>query len=325
MSENIEYKKLSHTGEQIDAAVNEHNSHVSNATIHITASERNAWNQNSTNISTLNTTVSALSTEVSGKVDKVTGKQLSTEDYTTAEKTKLAGLSNYDDSALSASVADATKAITGNMTLYVNGATGSDDNSGTSSSEAFATVEKAITEGCKYRSAIINIAAGEYTLAAGSIEIRGAYSLSIRGNGAESTIINGRFSADRGAYVNFTNMTINSTNDSASNGGVFGFEAAQIYLNSVTISASKGPCVNASSITAVYANSCTFVGTPSYTVRVASGARAVVRSCTGLSGKNARAEVSGELRLDQCTDMAYTNATQGIVFVDGLQVLPSAT
>lgn len=35
---------------------------------------------------------------LNSKVDVVTGKQLSTEDYTTAEKTKLAGLNNYDDS-----------------------------------------------------------------------------------------------------------------------------------------------------------------------------------------------------------------------------------
>ena len=34
------------------------------------------------------------------KVDKVSGKGLSTEDYTTAEKSKLASLSNYDDSEL---------------------------------------------------------------------------------------------------------------------------------------------------------------------------------------------------------------------------------
>ena len=34
------------------------------------------------------------------KVDKVSGKGLSTEDYTTAEKTKLAGLNNYDDTTL---------------------------------------------------------------------------------------------------------------------------------------------------------------------------------------------------------------------------------
>ena len=35
-----------------------------------------------------------------GKVDKETGKGLSTNDYTTAEKDKLAGLSNYDDTAV---------------------------------------------------------------------------------------------------------------------------------------------------------------------------------------------------------------------------------
>jgi hypothetical protein len=32
--------------------------------------------------------------DISGKVDKIVGKGLSTEDYTTAEKTKLATLSN---------------------------------------------------------------------------------------------------------------------------------------------------------------------------------------------------------------------------------------
>ena len=37
---------------------------------------------------------------VNTKVDKVEDKQLSTEDYTTPEKQKLAGLSNYDDSTL---------------------------------------------------------------------------------------------------------------------------------------------------------------------------------------------------------------------------------
>ena len=38
------------------------------------------------------------------KVDKVTGKQLSTEDFTTAEKNKLAGLNNYDDTQLQADI-----------------------------------------------------------------------------------------------------------------------------------------------------------------------------------------------------------------------------
>ncbi len=46
-----------------------------------------------------------MTTALGNKVDKVSGKGLSTEDYTTAEKSKLAGLSNYDDTALQAAVA----------------------------------------------------------------------------------------------------------------------------------------------------------------------------------------------------------------------------
>lgn len=38
------------------------------------------------------------------KVDKVSGKELSTNDYTTEEKTKLSELSNYDDTALTSRV-----------------------------------------------------------------------------------------------------------------------------------------------------------------------------------------------------------------------------
>lgn len=41
-----------------------------------------------------------IDTQLEGKVDKVTGKQLSTEDFTTVLKTKLEGLSNYNDSSI---------------------------------------------------------------------------------------------------------------------------------------------------------------------------------------------------------------------------------
>ncbi len=49
-------------------------SHISDAVKHITSAERTLWNT------------------VSNKVDKVSGKGLSTNDYTTAEKSKLAGI-----------------------------------------------------------------------------------------------------------------------------------------------------------------------------------------------------------------------------------------
>ena len=42
--------------------------------------------------------------DISGKVDKVAGRQLSTEDFTTFLKTKLEGLSNYNDAEIQAAV-----------------------------------------------------------------------------------------------------------------------------------------------------------------------------------------------------------------------------
>lgn len=44
--------------------------------------------------------------DIANKVDKVEGKGLSTEDYTTAEKEKLAGLNNYDDTEIKKDIQD---------------------------------------------------------------------------------------------------------------------------------------------------------------------------------------------------------------------------
>lgn len=44
--------------------------------------------------------IGKIKTLVGTKVDKENGKGLSTNDYTTAEKTKLAGLQNYDDTSI---------------------------------------------------------------------------------------------------------------------------------------------------------------------------------------------------------------------------------
>lgn len=57
-----------------------------------------------------------LNTKIDTKVDKVEGKQLSTEDYTTEEKTKLASLSNYDDTTVKGDIAANTAAIEAEIT-----------------------------------------------------------------------------------------------------------------------------------------------------------------------------------------------------------------
>ena len=53
-----------------------------------------------------NTNTKDIANLKTNKVDKVPGKGLSTEDYTTEEKSKLAGLSNYDDSTVKQDIAN---------------------------------------------------------------------------------------------------------------------------------------------------------------------------------------------------------------------------
>lgn len=59
----------------------------------------------------------ATTSALNDKVDKVSGKQLSTEDFTTALKTKLEGLSNYDDT----SIQNAVNSLTTQINTLVSG------------------------------------------------------------------------------------------------------------------------------------------------------------------------------------------------------------
>lgn len=61
-----------------------------------------------------------ISVDLSGKVDKVSGKGLSSNDYTTSEKTKLAGLSNYTLPIASASALGGIK-IGSNLSISADG------------------------------------------------------------------------------------------------------------------------------------------------------------------------------------------------------------
>jgi len=68
---------------------------------------RNAFIKVNNNFTELNT----------NKVNKITGKGLSTEDYTTPEKTKLAGLSNFDPTSINNAVANKVDKVTGKSLL----------------------------------------------------------------------------------------------------------------------------------------------------------------------------------------------------------------
>lgn len=56
-------------------------------------------------------TKSETDVKLNTKVDKVSGKGLSTNDYTTVEKNKLASLTNYDDTELRTEITNINTAI----------------------------------------------------------------------------------------------------------------------------------------------------------------------------------------------------------------------
>lgn len=63
---------------------------------------------------------SKLSDDLDDKVDKVSGKGLSTNDFTSEEKTKLAGLQNYDDTQIRSMIPTATSQLTNNSGFITN-------------------------------------------------------------------------------------------------------------------------------------------------------------------------------------------------------------
>lgn len=63
---------------------------------------------------------SKLSDDLDDKVDKVSGKGLSTNDFTSEEKTKLAGLQNYDDTEIRSMIPTATSQLTNNSGFITN-------------------------------------------------------------------------------------------------------------------------------------------------------------------------------------------------------------
>ena len=105
---------------------------------------------NTTDITTLKGNVQTLQTNLGNKVDKVTGKGLSTEDYTTTEKNKLAGIeanaNNYTLPKASGTVLGGIK-IGNNLKIDENGVVSATDTNTTYTTMKGATSSTAGTSG----------------------------------------------------------------------------------------------------------------------------------------------------------------------------------
>ena len=95
---------VSNVAEQVQELQTQINNKVENSTFNTTVSDLETQIENKVENSTFNTTVSDLEAQIENKVDKEEGKGLSSNDYTDAEKEKLASLENYDDTEIKSSL-----------------------------------------------------------------------------------------------------------------------------------------------------------------------------------------------------------------------------
>ena len=100
--------------------------HTGNTTVHVTAAERTAWNAKQAPATTLSGygitnayTKTETDTKLGTKIDKVTGKSLSTNDYTTDDKTKVGNLPNNTNAELDGKGNTNTFFITDPTTLTI--------------------------------------------------------------------------------------------------------------------------------------------------------------------------------------------------------------
>ena len=138
------------------------------------------------------------------KVDKISGKGLSTEDFTTADKQKLANLENYDDSEVKTDIATNSSAITvltnsGQKNLLKNTAVSKTQNGVTFTVNADGTVS------------VSGTATAGVTLPIGQVEVEKGRTYALSGCPAGGSSLTYRL--DARYYKNGTLTTIGSTID----------------------------------------------------------------------------------------------------------------
>lgn len=227
-----------------------------------------------------------------------------------------------DSAATLASAKNAADAaISYSKTLYVDSASGSDDNNG-SETAPFLTFAKAMAEAKKYRACIINLAGGTYPTTA-VIDIRGACAVRIFGLGTSDnpTILNGRFSVGVGAYLTIGAIKVIGETTTA-NGSVFVWEGGHVYMSDCTIAPTGGYGINANTNGSVYAANCTFDGSPTAIARTLGGSQITLRSCADKTGTSVLCQNVGRLELNGSSAITYRASGTGFVSVDNVQRYP---
>jgi len=210
-------------------------------------------------------------------------------------------------------------------TVYVNAATGSDARDGTSQAKALLTMSRALQFTQYAKKAVIYLAAGTYPIPNKTLTLLGQ-DVRIYGNAATTTTIQGNFVCENG-FLHLSKVTIDNTDSGTANTSTTAIIAqynGTVRISDCVVNANSKNAVGVSDISNICCSGTEFKGNAQYAVYVTGQGDAKIYSCTNSTTKGIYSGANSMVRITQSdgSNFPYTNANNGMVFVNGQQVLP---
>ena len=213
-------------------------------------------------------------------------------------------------------------------TVYVNAATGSDARDGTSQAKALLTMSRALQFTQYAKKAVIYLAAGTYPIPNKTLTLLGR-DVRIYGNAAATTTIQGNFVCENG-FLHLSKVTIDNTDSNTANTSTTAILAqynGTVRISDCVVNANSKNAVGVSDISNICCSGTGFKGNAQYAIYVTGQGDAKIYSCTNSTTKGIYSGANSMVRITQSNEsnFPYTNANNGMVFVNGQQVLPQPT
>ena len=210
-------------------------------------------------------------------------------------------------------------------TIFVNAATGNDTENNGNNLAPVQTLKRALQLTQYTRKAVIYLAAGEYTIPDKTLNLLGQ-DVRIYGDAAATTIIKGNIVCENG-FLYLSKVTIDNTDSDTANTSTTAIIAqynGTVRISDCVVNANSKNAVGVSDMSNICCSDTEFKGNAQYAVYVTGQGDAKIYSCTNSTTKGIYSGANSMVRITQSEgdNFPYTNANNGMVFVNGQQVLP---
>ena len=210
-------------------------------------------------------------------------------------------------------------------TVYVNATAGSDAQDGSTAAKALQTLSRALQFTQYAKKAVIYLAAGTYPIPDKTLTLLGR-DVRIYGDAAATTTIQGNFVCENG-FLHLSKVTIENTDSDTANTSTTAIIAqynGTVRISDCVVNANSKNAVGVSDMSNICCSYTEFKGNAQYAVYVTGQGDAKIYSCTNSTTKGIYSGANSMVRITQSEgdNFPYTNANNGMVFVNGQQVLP---